>query len=491
VNELRRLALSVVLPGFTGTEVPAWVGRLLEAGMAGVCLFGQNIETTDQVRTLTRDLHATRPGVLVTSDEEGGTVTRLEVRNGSSWPGHGTLGALDDVQATYDVAACVGALARWHGIDVVLAPVVDVNSEPDNPVIGVRSFGAGPDLVARHGAAFVGGLQASGVAACAKHYPGHGATRVDSHLDLPVLDVDAATLRDRDLPPFGAAVKAGVRCVMTGHLVVRALDPLPATYSAPLLRILREELGFEGVVISDALDMRAVSARVGLAAGGVQALAAGVDLLCVGNPVFPDGYDEEAAALELVDAIEEAVRDGRLSEARLQEASARVADLAAWAQPTADAPPPDPRAALELGTKIARRALRTSGDVTVAGDAVVLVPRTPVGIAAGRGQTWLQAVLRQRRPSWEVVERYDVGAIGRLLGGRGNRDLLLVVDGRPDRATDDAVRTVLAHDPDAVLVHAGPAGTAPPAERSVLTFGGGRAVAEAVADLLLGERDTA
>jgi beta-N-acetylhexosaminidase len=459
--------------------------------MAGVCLFGQNIETSDQVRTLTRGLHATRPGVLVASDEEGGTVTRLEVRSGSSWPGHGTLGALDDVEATYDVAAGVGALARWHGVDVVLAPVVDVNSEPGNPVIGVRSFGAEPDLVARHGAAFVSGLQASGVAACAKHYPGHGATRVDSHLDLPVLDVDADTLRERDLPPFGAAVKAGVRCVMTGHLVVRALDPRPATTSAPVLRVLREELGFEGVVVSDALDMRAVSARVGLAAGGVQALAAGVDLLCVGNPVFPDGYDEEAAALELVYAIEVAVRDGRLPEHRLQEASARVADLAAWAQPTTEAVPADPRVARELGTRIARRALRTTGDVRITGDAVVLVPRTPVGIAAGRGQTWLQSVLRQRRPGWEVVEMYDVGDLGRLLGGRGDRDLLLVVDGRPDRATDEAVRAVLAQDPDAVLVHAGPAGTAPPAQRSVQTFGGGRAVADAVADLLLGDGDTA
>jgi beta-N-acetylhexosaminidase len=278
---------------------------------------------------------------------------------------------------------------------------------------------------------------------------------------------------------------------MTAHLVVRALDPRPATTSSALLGILREELGFDGVVMSDALDMRAVSARIGRAAGGVQALAAGVDLLCVGNPAFPDGYDDEAAVQELVAAVEQAVRDGRLPEDRLVAASARVADLAAWVQAAPFPHAPDANAVRELGTRIARRALRTSGDVTIAGDAVVLVPRTPVGFAAGQRQTWLQNVLHGRRPSLEIVEMHDVGDIGRLLGGRGHRDLLVVVDGRPDPATDEAVRAVLAQQPDAVLVHAGPAGTAPAARRSVHTFGGGRATAEAVADLLLGEGEPA
>ncbi len=311
---LRRLASAVVLPGFPGVTVPPWLQQRLEHGLAGVCLFGQNVEGgPDQVRELTAALHAARPGMLITSDEEGGAVTRLDFGTGSPWPGHATLGALDDTDATTRVAAGLGARARDLGVDVVLAPVVDVGSEPDNRVIGERSFGADAELVSRHGAAFVRGLQSSGVAACAKHFPGHGATRVDSHVALPVIDVDEATYRARDLAPFAAAVDAGVRCVMTAHVVVRCLDDRPATMSGTVIGLLRDELGFDGVVLSDALDMRAISAGVGRAAGAVAALGAGVDLLCIGNPVFPEQYAAEAVLDEVVDAVERAVIDGSVA----------------------------------------------------------------------------------------------------------------------------------------------------------------------------------
>ncbi|NUR05879.1 MAG: glycoside hydrolase family 3 protein, partial [Nocardioidaceae bacterium] len=320
-------ALPVLLPGFEGTTLPSWLASRLADGLAGVCLFGQNVASDEQLRALTGSVHAARPGALVASDEEGGSVTRVDLATGSRWPGHGTLGALDDERATYDVALGLGQRARDLGVDLVLAPVLDVSSEPDNPVIGVRSFGATTELVARHGVAFVRGLQDAGVLACGKHFPGHGATRTDSHVALPVLDVDEATWRARDLPPFAAAVRAGTRSLMTAHVVVRTLDDRPATLSPVLLGLLRDELGFEGVVVTDALDMQAISAGVGRAAGAVAALAAGADLLCIGNPAFPGGYDAEAVLDEIAAAVETAVADGVLPAERLAEATTRVAAL--------------------------------------------------------------------------------------------------------------------------------------------------------------------
>ena len=165
-NTVRHLVNSVLVPGLCGDALPAWIERAADDGPASVCWFsGDSLG----------ELSSRRPDVLVLADEEGGNVTRLEAAQGSSWPGNAALGVVDDVAATERVAAGIAAMARRAGIDVVLAPVVDVNSEPDNPVIGVRSFGADSALVARHGAAFVRGVQSQGVAACAKHFPGHGA----------------------------------------------------------------------------------------------------------------------------------------------------------------------------------------------------------------------------------------------------------------------------------------------------------------------------
>ena len=485
MSELRALAASVVLPGFHGTTVPDWLHRELEQGLAGVCLFGQNVATPDQVRQLGDALHAVRPGVLVASDEEGGTVTRLEVHGGSRWPSHVALGALDDPEATYAVAAGIGARARAAGVDLVLAPDADVTSEPDNPVIGVRSFGGTADLVGRHASVFVRGLQDHGVAACVKHFPGHGATRTDSHLALPVLDVDPQTLRARDLPPFAAAVAAGTRCVMTAHVVVPGLDTEPATMSPVLLRLLREELGFEGVVVSDGLDMKAISSGVGRAAGGVRALAAGVDLLCLGNPAYPTVDDDEHVAVEAVDAVVGAVRSGVLAESRLVEASHRVADLAAWC---AQAPRPVPLSddeALATGTGLAARSLQVRGDVALAGDAAVVTVCAPFDYAAGVHESSLVAALRRARPDWTHLQVGNPDDVVAVTDAAAGKELLVLVEKRmtaPLRASLDAL---LARWPRAVVVYRGLPDPSDPGTRTVHTQGGGRASAEAAADLLL------
>jgi beta-N-acetylhexosaminidase len=208
------------------------------------------------------------------------------------------------------------------GVNYDWAPSADVNCNPDNPVIGTRSFGADPVRVAAHVSAWVTGLQSAGVAACAKHFPGHGDTAQDSHLALPVVEADPATLGDRELVPFQAAVEAGIASVMTSHIIVPAIDPeWPATLSRPVLSLLRDNLSYDGVIISDALDMAGASADRGIPEAAVLSLAAGADLLCIGP-------DKDAALVrEIQTAIVEAVRHGRLDEGRLHEAAAKVLQL--------------------------------------------------------------------------------------------------------------------------------------------------------------------
>ncbi|BCJ54538.1 hypothetical protein Asp14428_60130 [Actinoplanes sp. NBRC 14428] len=382
---LRRLALSTLLAAFPGRTAPEWACALLADGLAGFALFGGNIADRRQLAALTTHLRSVRPELLVATDEEGGDVTRLAHRTGSPYPGNAALGAIGDPDLTRTVYAAIGADLAASGINLDLAPTVDVNTADDNPVIGTRSFGASAPEVARHSAAAVTGLQSTGVAACAKHFPGHGATVTDSHLELPTVDAPLSTLRDRDLPPFAAAIAAGTRSIMTAHLRVPALTgDDPATFSrAALHSLLRKEYAFQGTIVTDALEMRGArsaafrsagalpgpfapdssapgpsapapsapgasapdpsasggyvlgpSASGGSAFGGsptggvgegaVRALAAGADLLCLGARV--DAELVEGVAAEIVAAL----TDGRLELRRLEDAAARTAALAAW-----------------------------------------------------------------------------------------------------------------------------------------------------------------
>ncbi|NED32196.1 glycoside hydrolase family 3 N-terminal domain-containing protein, partial [Streptomyces sp. SID8499] len=326
-DTLTRDALAVLQPGFDGTTAPDWVRRRLAEGLASVALFGRNVVTEEQVTALTGQLRAEREDLLVAIDEESGDVTRLDVRTGSSFPGNHALGAVDDPDLTRGVARELGRRLAACGVNFDWAPSADVNANPDNPVIGVRSFGAATDLVARHTAAWVEGLQSTGVAACTKHFPGHGDTNVDSHHAVPRIDVDADTLYERELPPFRAAIAAGTRAVMSAHILVPALDAdRPGTLSRRILTgLLREELGYQGLIVTDGMEMRAISGTYGLEHGVVLAIAAGADAICVGG-----GLCDEATVLGLRDALVAAVRSGELPEERLSDAAARVRELARW-----------------------------------------------------------------------------------------------------------------------------------------------------------------
>jgi beta-N-acetylhexosaminidase len=204
-----------LLVGFEEPDPPEWFRRAAP-GLGGVVLYGQNLRSDTDAARLAALLHQDSDVVLAV-DEEGGDVTRVHYRNGSPVPGNYVLGAADDEGLTGAVATRIGSGLRAAGIGWNLAPDVDVNSAPENPVIGVRSFGADPDLVSRHAATWVLAMENTGVAACAKHFPGHGDTRSDSHYGLPVVDCDEAEWRRVHLPPFVAAIEVGVRSIMTAH----------------------------------------------------------------------------------------------------------------------------------------------------------------------------------------------------------------------------------------------------------------------------------
>ncbi|WP_406035942.1 glycoside hydrolase [Nocardioides sp. NBC_00163] len=381
------LALRVQVSAFAGPTLPPGYAELLRGGLGGICLFGPNTEAgEDSVRSLAAEIRAASAeggwAPVITIDEEGGDVTRLEALTGSSVLGAAALGAADDLALTEETGRAVGLRLARAGINLNLAPVADVNSNPDNPVIATRSFSHDAGVAAKHVAAWVKGLESTGVAACVKHFPGHGDTGQDSHVALPVLDASLDTLRDRELVPFLAAAEAGAASVMTSHIVVPALDPeLPGTLSAPVLGLLRE-LGYDGPIVSDALDMAGASASRGIPAAAVLSLEAGADLLLLG-PDKPTSLVRDTTA-----AIVAAVDSGELPLERLQDAVARIDRLLADLTDTQQRPDGalDPRFE-ERSVEGARRALATASDDLseiphLAGARVVTVD-TEANIAVG------------------------------------------------------------------------------------------------------------
>jgi beta-N-acetylhexosaminidase len=319
-----RAVLTTLLPGFVGTTLPEWLASRLRAGLGGVCVFGPNIVSPEQLRALTDAIYAANPQAMIAIDEEGGDVTRLHYADGSPLPGNALLGRIGDVDYTASVASRIGWDLRRTGFNLDFAPDADINSNPDNPVIGVRSFGTRPDAVAEQVAAWTRGIQSTGVAACSKHFPGHGDTAQDSHVSLPVVDRSLKELREREFAPFVAAIKAGTKSIMSSHILLPQLDSeRPATLSRDILEaLLRGELGFEVVIVSDALDMAGASGDIGIPEAAVRALDAGCDLLCIGSETTAEDVDE----LERV--ILTAIEDKRLAAARVQDAADRILALA-------------------------------------------------------------------------------------------------------------------------------------------------------------------
>jgi beta-N-acetylhexosaminidase len=542
---LGRLAEAILIPPFPGLSAPGWMLDALGRGLAGVTLFGQNISAPDQVSALTTMLRSAAPGddPVIAIDEEGGDVTRVAYADGSPYPGNAALGAVDDVALTQAVYRAIGADLAALGINFDLAPCADVLGTADSPAVGTRSFGADTGLVSRHTAAAVAGLQGACVAACTKHFPGHGRTGTDSHEAIATIEGGLADLRLVDLPPFEAAIRAGTLAIMSSHLRVPELTgDLPATVSAAAITgLLRGELGFTGVIVSDALEMRATRDTFGIPGAAVLAVAAGTDLLCLGR----DG--SEADYLAVRDALVAAVRDGALDGERLEEAADRVARLrgglarARSAVPAGDnagsgvglevgpapgsavsfaasptvapavGPAVSPMAGPAVGLVAARRAVRVSGPHRTLSHPVIIEVEPRENIAAGRFG-W---GLAPWAPAGSV---HRVSASGRLLNGAGlgladparsgpadggpadgdrvdaagilaaaaGRSLVAVVrDAHRDEQTRSLVSALLAARPDLILVEMGLPFWRPPEGTSYLaTYGASRASAHAAAELL-------
>ncbi|MBT2484943.1 MULTISPECIES: glycoside hydrolase family 3 N-terminal domain-containing protein [unclassified Microbacterium] len=457
--DLERLANGVLWPGFFGTRAPEWLLHELRQGLAGVVYFGQNVG--EGLAALSDEIRQANPDALIGVDEEGGSVTRLESATGSTVPGAAQLGLLDDLVATETTGAELARRVRAVGANVVLGPVADVNTDPRNPVIGVRAFGADEALVSRHVVASVDGIQDAGAAACVKHFPGHGDTHLDSHHALPEISLDIEEFERVHLEPFRAAVAAGVDAVMTAHIVVPAWGEAPATLNPRVLGMLRQ-WGFDGVIVTDALDMAAIRETVGIGGGAALALAAGADLLCIGNPTNPG--DDALADQDLQDflaardGIVTALRDGSLSRERVEEAAARVAALAAKLHEAADR---DQETDDEYDAgAIVRRAISIVGTAPAsASELAVIDARRRSSLAVDSAAGYVSGGLAADGPrvrldvaSTPVAEQDEV--LDRVAAGPGTTVLLI------DRPDADAAQRALVEraalkDAGAVVVNVG------------------------------------
>jgi beta-N-acetylhexosaminidase len=526
--KLRVLALRTLLAAFPGTTAPAWAHRLVAEGLGGVVLFGHNITGTGQTRALVASLRADRPDLIVALDEEGGDVTRLGYAHGSRYPGNAALGAVDDVALTRAVYRALGDELAALGITLDLAPSVDVNSADDNPIIGTRSFGTDPARVAAHAAAAVTGLAAAGVAACAKHFPGHGATRVDSHDEVPVVDAPLPVLLVRDLPPFAAAIAAGAPAVMTAHIRVPAVTgDEPATFSrAALVDLLRGELGFTGAVITDALEMGGAAAGIGLAGAAVRSLAAGADLLCLGARIT------EELVEAVVAGIVRAVHTGELPADRLTDAAERATTLAhttllsvpttptptgpighggqdgqgapatrgGLGDPAGSAGPAGPvggngDGSVDIGLVAARRAVKVHGVLPSMGRPLVVELDAPPTAAVGEVPWGLLPYLAGADADVDVVRLRPpdggggdlAGAVDEVVRRSGGRPIVVVSrDTHRHAPVREMIERMTAAHPRVVMVEMGwPAWRPVGALGYLATYGAGPANARAATELLL------
>jgi len=351
---LARLCGQLLSVGFDGATAPEeLLERVAASDVGGVMLFRPNVVGAGQVAALVGALRRAAPAdapLLVSIDQEGGLVQRLR-GIATDWPAMLAVGGAGDVERTRQVGRALGEELAALGIGWDFAPVLDVHTNPANPVIGTRAFGVTPEAVAAHALAFWRGLRAAGVVGCGKHFPGHGDTRTDSHLELPVVAHDGERLRAVELAPFAAAARAGVEALMTAHVLYPALDPRwPATLSRRILTdVLRGELGFRGVIVSDDLGMKAVADCYPIEELAVGCVEAGADHLLVREP-----RARQVAAHEALVRAAEARADFR---ARVEESAARVAALKAAC--TVGLPAPSAMLSSLLGTA-AHRALAGS-----------------------------------------------------------------------------------------------------------------------------------
>jgi beta-N-acetylhexosaminidase len=329
----RHLAGGLFILGFDGTAVDAALAETIARwGPAGFILFRRNIGTPAEVARLCRDLRALYPPddpPLISVDQEGGRVARLRAPF-TELPAARVLGRLyrrtGSLELVHKAAAITAAELTAVGINFNYAPVLDVDSNPANPIIGDRAFGGTPELVSAVAGAVIDTYQRHGLMACGKHFPGHGDTDTDSHLTLPVVRRDRESLEDVELPPFRDAVAAGVAAMMTAHVLYRALDPdWPATLSRPILTgLLREELGFDGLIVTDNMEMRGVWGRWPAAELTRRAVDAGCDLFIGGGGGLDGRHPQTDIQFALMEVLAAQIAAGEVPSARVEASLARI-----------------------------------------------------------------------------------------------------------------------------------------------------------------------
>lgn len=319
-----QLILSTFSPGFGGTSIPEWIKPWLDNGLGSITLFGSNTPTLDSTHQLIQELRSYNQDLVIAIDEEGGDVTRLFVREGSRYPTPALLGKCDDEELTYSSYRSLGTLLRELGVNLSYAPVADVVAVHNNPIVGVRSFGTTADLVSRHVVQAVAGLQDSGVGACIKHFPGHGAVVEDSHHSLPRIKMSKADYEAGHVSPFRNAILRGVSAVMVGHLVVDELDATKPASLSPKIQgeYLRGSLGFKGLIVTDALDMGALGGVPRIHESALQALLAGSNLLC-----FSGLGDQSQIVQASFVRIKDALKTGEITSDHLVGIASPVRDF--------------------------------------------------------------------------------------------------------------------------------------------------------------------
>jgi beta-N-acetylhexosaminidase len=412
-SELRKLAGQLIMIRFPGTELDAQTAAFLqENGIRAVCLFRGNMTDAAQLATLTADLRAVLgPQALIAIDQEGGAVVR------STWvpapPAAMGLGAADDTELAHRTGAAVARAVKALGFNWNFAPVLDLNNNPHNPVIAERSFGAEPVRATQLALAWMAGSESEGVACCVKHFPGHGDTSVDSHRDLPTVDKPRSELEAFEFAPFRIAAPVAP-AMMTAHIVYPAIDAdNPATMSPAILDgILRQEWQYDGVIITDGMDMHAIAGRYGVGNAAVRALAAGADMvMALGTTETQD---------ETLDAIATALADGSITQAQVDARLDRLARLAGKypCQPNAYAAEADDRVVMAEGW---RRSLTARGNPQrpAAGARVRLVARQDVvsdgvseaGVPAGQVADALRRLYDVELVTFADAETFDWSAL--------------------------------------------------------------------------------
>jgi beta-N-acetylhexosaminidase len=460
LSKKQKAMLGVLSPGFGGTTIPTYIKKYLENGLGAITLFGSNTPDLETTARLVADIRKINPDCVISIDEESGDVTRIWAKTGSPFPSPFLLGRIDDDTLTESVFQQLGANLALADIDVTFGPVLDLVVSADNPIVGVRSFGLESKRVDKHGQAAVRGLGLSGVSAAPKHFPGHGKTSDDSHHDLPTVKASLAELMRDDIAPFIGAIGAGAKAIMIGHLLVPKVDDKAASLSSVWCQeILREKLNFQGVIVTDALDMGALGGVPAIDESSMQAIRAGANLLCL------SGLDDQSKIIErILDLADRELTESDLE--KIEYSKKKIATLRR--EPT-----------VEIGLEpvpntVYKKGFETQGQLALKpGSIAVLSLEASPTIASGHIAWGLETSFNSLG--------YDHGEFD-----TAENKIVQFRDAWRDPIIFDRLMMVKQANPSAIFVDFGWPTYAFEAKNLIRAFGATRAHTDAVADLLLG-----